>query len=284
MASQMIELARANSNKEVEEPIDFNVNQRSLDYKVNSNVQRQDLSWLRVKNLVPQKEMLKPPSKKRKVQRSDFETKLVNSHSAVKGSLQNRQMGKASQKDLDTDIASTRNIFAYLTVWLNLIWIEAKFGRYTHSLAAGWVLYMWDTMMPLALNEFIKQEDIKSKLEWQIKESTTLKKVHVFLAGANIDESFQNLIRLNQIFYRFMYSTCVLYLMYSNWQATAQGGWLGRSMNNSYVPQYPPLPLNTVVEQKQINVDPLSEDEKKEILKRQKLAQERAKLVQCFSF
>ena len=72
--------------------------------------------------------------------------------------------------------------------------------------------------------------------------------------------------------------------MYSNWQATAQGGWLGRSMNNSYVPQYPPLPLNTVVEQKQINVDPLSEDEKKEILKRQKSAQERAKLVQCFSF
>ena len=51
-------------------------------------------------------------------------------------------------------------------------------------------------------------------------------------------------------------------------------------MNNSYVPQYPPLPLNTVVEQKQINIDPLSEDEKKKILKRQKLAQERAKLEQ----
>ena len=49
-------------------------------------------------------------------------------------------------------------------------------------------------------------------------------------------------------------------------------------MNDSYVPQYPPLPLNTVFEQKQINVDPMSEDEKREILKRQKLAQERAKL------
>ena len=45
-----------------------NVNQGSLDYKVNLNVQHQDLSWLRVKNLVPQKEMLKPPSKKKKVQ------------------------------------------------------------------------------------------------------------------------------------------------------------------------------------------------------------------------
>ena len=51
-------------------------------------------------------------------------------------------------------------------------------------------------------------------------------------------------------------------------------------MNNDYVPQYPPLPLNMVVEQKQINVDPLSEVEKKEMLKRQKLAQERAKLEQ----
>ena len=49
-------------------------------------------------------------------------------------------------------------------------------------------------------------------------------------------------------------------------------------MNNNYAPQYPPLPLNMVVTQNQINVDPLSEDEKKEILKRQKLAQERAKL------
>ena len=51
-------------------------------------------------------------------------------------------------------------------------------------------------------------------------------------------------------------------------------------MNNSYVPQYPPLPLNTVVEEKQINVDLLLEDEKKEVLKRQELVQERAKLQQ----
>ena len=58
MASQMIELARANSNNEMEEQIDFNVNWGSLDYNVNSNVQHQDLSWLRVKNLVPRKEML----------------------------------------------------------------------------------------------------------------------------------------------------------------------------------------------------------------------------------
>ena len=68
IASQMIELTRANNNSKVEELIDFNVNQGSLDYKDNSNVQHQDLLWLRVKNLVSQKEMLKPLSKKKKVQ------------------------------------------------------------------------------------------------------------------------------------------------------------------------------------------------------------------------
>ena len=75
-------------------------------------------------------------------------------------------MSKASKKDWETGIAYIRNVFAYLTVWLNPLWINAKLGRYTHPLAAGWVLYMWETMMPRALNEFMKQEYIRSKLEW----------------------------------------------------------------------------------------------------------------------
>ena len=60
-----------------------------------------------------------------------------------------------------------------------------------------------------ALNEFIKQEDIRSKLEWQIKKNTTLNKVHKLLTGGNIDKSLQSLIRLTRNFHRFMYSTCV---------------------------------------------------------------------------
>ena len=52
----------------------------------------------------------------------------------------------------------------------------------------------------------------------------------------------------------------------------AEGGRIGQPMNNNYVPQYPPLPLNMVVKQKQINVDPLSEDEKKEISTRTRKA------------
>ena len=60
----------------------------------------------------------------------------------------------------------------------------------------------------------------------------------------------------------------------------AQGAWIGQSINNNYVPQFPSLPLNTFIKQKQISVDPLSENKKKGILKRQKIAQEWAKLKQ----
>ena len=73
-------------------------------------------------------------------------------------------MGKASKKDWYTDIVYIRNVFAYLTVCLNPIRIEAKLERYTHTLAAVWVLYMWDTMMPRVLNEFIKQEAYQVKV------------------------------------------------------------------------------------------------------------------------
>ena len=79
-------------------------------------------------------------------------------------------------------------------------------GRYTYPLIAGWVLYIWDLMMPKALKEFIKQENTRLRLEWQIKENTALNKVYKFLAGANIDKSLQNFICLNYNFYRFMYS------------------------------------------------------------------------------
>ena len=107
---------RTNSNNEVEELIDFNVHQGSLDYKVNSNIQHPDSSWLGVKILVPQKEILKPPSKKKKVQQSDFKTKLFSSWSAAKGLQRNRQLSKARKTVWDIDHAYNINIFAHLTV------------------------------------------------------------------------------------------------------------------------------------------------------------------------
>ena len=168
---------RFTGNNEVEKLIDFNKNQGKFDYKVNSNIQNQDSSRLGVKSIVPQKEMPKPPSNNKKVPRSDFETKLFNSRSAAKVLQQNWQMFKASKTVWDTNITNIRNVFAYLTVWLNPIQIEAKLGRYTHSLTAGWVLYIWDTMMPRALNKLIIQKDIRSnrvanQREHRLKQST----------------------------------------------------------------------------------------------------------------
>ena len=63
---------------------------------------------------VPRKEM--PPRKKRKIGRSELESKLVSSRSTAKGFLQNRQMGKACKKNWDSDIPYIRNVFACLTV------------------------------------------------------------------------------------------------------------------------------------------------------------------------
>ena len=100
-------------------------------------------------------------------------------------------MGKASKKDCDSDITYIKNIYAFLTVLLNPIRIDTKLGRYSHLYAGNWVYFMWDTMMPSALKQFINQEDIRAKLEWKIKENTALNKVHEFLANANIDEQLK---------------------------------------------------------------------------------------------
>ena len=45
---------------------------------------------------------------------------------------------------------------------------------------ASWILFMLGHMMPKALNDIIKKEEVRAKLEWQVKESTTLHLVHNF--------------------------------------------------------------------------------------------------------
>ena len=149
-------LPRMNSSNEAQELIDFDLSQGCLDYKPGPNAQHQNLSWLNVKNLnseytVPQKEIKTPPPKKRHVQKSEFESRLVTSHCTAKGFLQNRQMGKVSKKDWGSDITYITNIFAFLTLWLNPIRIDTKLGRYSHPYAANWVFFMWDTIMLPAL-------------------------------------------------------------------------------------------------------------------------------------
>ena len=136
-----------NSSNKAQELIDFDLKQGGLDYKPDPSAQHQDLSWFNVKNLnhqytAPRKEMEKPLSKKRKVQRSKFKSRLVTSRCTAKYFLQNHQMGKVSKKDWDSDITYIRNIFPFLTVWLNPTRIDARHGRYSHSYTTSWIYFM----------------------------------------------------------------------------------------------------------------------------------------------
>ena len=114
------------------------VQQGTLDYNLNRHAPPQASCWLT--ETVPKKVM--PPRKKRKVKRTEFESKLVSSRTTAKGFLQNSQMGKLCKKSWDSDIPYIHNIFTFLTVWLNLIKIDAKLGLFCNPVAAQWVYYM----------------------------------------------------------------------------------------------------------------------------------------------
>ena len=236
-----------------------------------------------------------PPTKKRKENRREFEKRLINQRASSKGFLQSRQMGKAIKKDWDTDIADVRNLFAYLLVWINPIRIQAKVREHSHQLLVNWIYFMWETMMSKALNEFIRREDIRRKIEWHVKENTALNIVHDFLKDGHLDEEMQLLIRMNHNFYRFIYSATINIIYfntneihiqerflekYSERRSNAQGGWLSLSplvnqhrcmgLPNPQVMQYPPLPNNVVVQSEKIDPPPLTEQAKNDILKKQK--------------
>ena len=132
---------------------------------------------------------------------------------------------------------------------------------------------MWDTMIPRALQDFIKTDQIHRKLEWDIKENTALK---------DLDLEMQRLIRLNHTVYKFIFSRAsnVIYhnlkeiqtqesfvRAFNEWQSTAPGGWLPPppppGSFQFQVPvevlQYAPYPPGAMVELKKINLNLLSE-------------------------
>ena len=128
------------------------------------------------------------PRKKRKVNRSKFESTSVSSRSTTKGFLKNRQMGKACKKNWDSDIPYIGNVCAFLTVWLTLIRTDAKLGSFCTPVAAQSVYYMWSTMMPAALNEYVSRVKVRRDLRWKIKEDTALNEVHDFIKNVSIDQ------------------------------------------------------------------------------------------------
>ena len=200
-----------------------------------------------------------PPRKKRKIDQSEFESKLVSSRSTAKGFSKNRQMGKACKKNWDIDIPYIRNIFAFLTVWLNPIRIDAKLESFSKLVAAQCLYYIWSTMSA-ALNEYILRENVWRDPGWTIKENTALNKVQDFIEKANIDQKLILYIGTNHQTYRFIYLTLINTIYYfvkeepmqnqfiqgfTAWQANAQGGWLSQPQPL----QYP----NVVVEQKPLD-------------------------------
>ena len=184
----------------------------------------------------------------------------MSSQSTAKGFLQNIQMGKACKKNWDSDILFIRNIFAFLTVWLNPTGIDTKQESFCNPVATQCVYYMWSTMMPAALNEYILREKVRRDLGWKIKENTALNEVHDFIEKASIDQELILHIRTNHQIYRFSYSTLINMIYYfvneepiqnqfiqgfTMWQANTQGGWLLQPQPL----QYP----NVVVERKPLD-------------------------------
>ena len=230
-----------------------------------------------------------------------MEHRIVTQRKASKGYLQNRQMGKACKKDWDTDIAYIRNVFAFIAVWINPLRIKAKIGMFAHQNLCQWIYFMWDTMIPRALQDFIKTDQIRRKLEWDIKENTALNLIQDFLSDGHFDLEMQRLIRLNNTFYKFIFSTAsnVIYhnlkeiqtqesfvRAFNEWQSTTPGGWLPPPPPPASfqfqvpleVKQYAPYPPGAMVESKKINLDPLSGKDRMAILKKRQSIEEKKEL------
>ena len=250
---------------------------------------------------VPSKDISQPPSKKKKCERTEMEHRIVTQRQASKGYLQNRQMGKACKKDWDTDIAYIRNVFAFIVVWINPLRIEAKISMFAHQNLCQWIYFMWDTMIPRALQDFIKTDQIRRKLEWDIKENTALNLIQDLLSDGHLDLEMKRLIRLNHTFYKFIFSTAsnVIYhnlkeiqtqesfvRAFNEWQSTTPGGWLPpppppgsfQFQVPVEVKQYAPYPPGAMVESKNINLDLLSEKDRMAILKKRQSIEEKKEL------
>ena len=166
--------------------------------------------------------------------------RIVTQRKASKGYLQNRRMGKACKKDWDTGITYIRNVFVFIAVWINPLRIEAKIGIFAHPNLCQWIYFIWDTMIPRALQDFIKTDQIRRKLEWDIKENATLNLIQDFLSDGHL-VNFQLQVPVE-------------------------------------VPQYAPYSPGAMVESKKIDLDPLSEKHRMAILKKRQSFEEKKEL------
>ena len=241
MVAQIINAQRLPSSGDQVELIEYKEETSKLDFVNRILEPSRDSSRVNVNPRVPSKDILRPPSKKKKCEKNEIEHRIFTQRQASKGYLQNCQIGKASKKDWDANIAYVRNMFAFIAVWINPLRIKAKIGMFVHQNICQWIYFMWGTMIPRALQDFIKTDQICRKLQWDIKENTVLNFIQDFLSDSHLDLEMQHFIRLNHTFYKFIFSTAsnVIYYnlkeiqtqesfarAFNEWQSTAPGGWL----------------------------------------------------------
>ena len=215
MAAQMIKVHRQPSSRDQVDLIEYKEGAGKLDFVNRILEPSRDSSWLNVNPRVPSKDISQPPSKKKECERTEMEHQIVTQRQASKGYLQNRQMSKACKKDWDMDIAYIRKVFAFIAVWINPLRIEPKIGMFAHQNLCQWIYFMWDTMIPRTLQEFIKTDQLRRKLEWDIKENTAINLIQDFLSDGHLDLEMQRLIQLNHTFYKSIFSTAS-YVIYHN--------------------------------------------------------------------
>ena len=232
------------------------------------------------------------PRKKINMQEKPLCKQISDQGLVTKGFLQNKQMERVSTKNWGEGIAYIRNLFALSTVWINPIRLDSKLGQWKHETLTNWIIFMWETMMPKDLASYIRQPAIFEKLDQlRQKENSAINLVLKYMDDGHLDEEIKLLITVNYNFYRLVFSnTC--YIIYFN---TSECCILKKFIGNyeswrrtkemerrSYLPN--PSHLSSAsrpcepVQVIKVDPDPLTEAEKREILKKQK-SQERERVL-----
>ena len=99
IGTQIINVHRQPSSGDQVDLIEYKEGAGELDFVNYILEPSQDASWFNVNARVPSEDILQPPSKKKKCERTEMEHRIVTQIQASKRYLQNRQMGKACKKE-----------------------------------------------------------------------------------------------------------------------------------------------------------------------------------------
>ena len=157
---------------------------------------------------------------------------------------------------------------------------------------------MSETMMPKDLATFIETKEMFVKLDkLELMENSAINAVLSHLEDGHLDEELVSLIKLNRNFYRFLYSTVINTIYFNSKECHIQVNFVidyeklakfkdehkSTFINPFYFSPLNPLPNKVVVEVTKINPAPLSEADRKTILKKLKEEEKRQTLKRKLS-